>query len=138
MVLFNELFNLIKVAEYFGDLENVIYNFNIKMVPYTKTPKNIKGFMLYEPQPQPYLLTVHHDQGDESIIKDGYNLILRITSHSSEFNDFTGQEFTEKTEITLRDAPDSLCRFLKNQGTLAFQLCEQNGENVMRILKQGL
>jgi hypothetical protein len=131
MIFPNKSINLIKVAEYFGDLEKVIYKFNIKMIPYTKNPKNIKGFMLYEPQS--YLLTVHQDKDDD---KTGYNLIFKITSHSSEFNDFAGQEFTQKTGIILRDAPDYLYKFLQND--MGFQLCEQYGEKAMRILKGNL
>ena len=140
MALFNEPSNLVKVAEYFGDLGDVIYKFDINMIPYTKIPNEVKGFMLYKTKPQSYLLKVHHDMGNESMVKTGYNLIFDIISHSFEFNDFIRQEFEDKTGIRLRDAPDSLCKFLETEGMglLAFKLCEENGENAMKILKGNL
>jgi hypothetical protein len=135
MALFNEPSTLVKVAEYFGDLEKTAHYFDPRMISLKLNPSFVKGFMLYESKPQSYLLTIYCDLSGDSLSKAGYNFSWGITSRSFETNNFVCEEFSLKTGITLRDAPDSLVKIFKSQST--FLNCEQCKGNVMEILKKG-
>ncbi|MEK6882291.1 MAG: hypothetical protein AABY22_21915 [Nanoarchaeota archaeon] len=95
---------LVRGAIYNEDIEKVLYNFDERFERLDSMLGNTIPFGLYSRVPEPYFILISQ-QKDRWVSEFGYNVLLSITSESSELNENLFNKLKERTKLDLYNVP---------------------------------
>ena len=105
----NEPETLVKVATSFDDLEDLVKRFSTDIINVPSVMGNTVQYGFFEDSPT-YFFMISQQIKKQIEPKYSYNIILSVTSESSELNQEVYKKLIEKTRLEFMEAPEFLTR----------------------------